>query len=268
MVDQKESEISILFCHLAPCDLRVDHRTKPSDQFHPQEQAQAVVNLVQPDLNFWPGNQSKDLELVPRGDHTHGDHNHQINNQTQLCHQTRSGYQAHSGYQAQPYYPNSVQAHLQATSSKEEPPPYQVHPNNVPGPPPIYEAQPLPICLTQDLSAPANSVPADIPGIVPDPEHEPINVDPNVQPRRPRAPSLPERPEPRPPPWTGFSICVLVFLCPVGLVAILFSYLTNTTYDKGNYPRARCFSKMARWTSAFGITSVFLAAFFLAVFLM
>ena len=43
---------------------------------------------------------------------------------------------------------------------------------------------------------------------------------------------LPPKPDPLPPPWTGFSICTLVFLFPVGLVALFCSYMVrqSTSY--------------------------------------
>jgi len=53
---------------------------------------------------------------------------------------------------------------------------------------------------------------------------------------------------PRPQNYMGWSICTLLFCsCPIGLAALVFSCMVDSSYDAGDYDGALRNSNISKW---------------------
>jgi len=60
--------------------------------------------------------------------------------------------------------------------------------------------------------------------------------------------------EPRPTSWLVLSIFSCLFcIWPLGLVAIVFSVMVDSSYDSGDYENAKRYSNIAKWLSILSI---------------
>lgn len=62
--------------------------------------------------------------------------------------------------------------------------------------------------------------------------------------------------------WIGYSICnMLCCCCPLGVLAIIFSVMTESANNGGNYSQASKYSKVAAWFNITGISFGFFVIF-------
>ena len=55
--------------------------------------------------------------------------------------------------------------------------------------------------------------------------------------------------------WIGYSICnLLCCCCPLGVVSVIFSVMTESANNGGNYSKASKYSKLAAWFNIAGIS--------------